>query len=98
MICSLDRPLDGTFSFHAARWVDEEESIVELELVKIIITKGKKMGAKDFFIGGDLNIELKMESSWEDEFRGLDSLDWYGLVDLYAKEEEKRRNFDCCSF
>ena len=40
--------------------------------------EGKAMGAKDFFVGGDLNIELKLEGGRED-FEGLDSADWYGL-------------------
>lgn len=57
---------------------DEENYIAELEIVMIIIEEVKKMGAKDFFINGDLNIELKLESG-NVEFLVDDSLDWYGL-------------------
>ena len=57
---------------------DEEDYITELELVQIIMTEGKRMGAKDFFIGGDNNIGFKLEGGGE-ELHGLDSLDWYGL-------------------
>ena len=44
------------------------------------------MGAKDFFIGGDLNIELKLE--------GLNSLDWYGL----CGPEYRRRGEDVVKY
>ena len=37
---------------------------------------GKKSGSRGFFIGGDLNIELKL---CLDEHRGLDSIEWYGM-------------------
>ena len=57
---------------------DEETCIAVLETVKIIKEEGKKTGAKGFFIGGDSNIELKLEGGRED-FHGLDSLDWYGF-------------------
>ena len=36
------------------------------------------MGAIDFFIGGDINIELMLEPDHED-LQGLDGIDWYGL-------------------
>ena len=36
------------------------------------------MGAKDVLIGGDLNVELKLEGGGK-ELQGLDSLDWHGL-------------------
>ena len=39
---------------------------------------GKKDGAKDFFIGGNLHIELTLEVG-ERMFQGLDNLDWYSL-------------------
>ena len=45
---------------------DEEDYIAAVELVKIIMAEGRKMGAKDFFIGGDLNIELKLEGGSEE--------------------------------
>ena len=38
----------------------------------------EKLGAIDFFIGGDLNIELKLEPDHED-LQGLDGIDWYGM-------------------
>ena len=44
------------------------------------------MGAKDFFIGGDLNTELNSEGG-EGEFRGFDSLDWSVFMDPNAKED-----------
>ena len=42
------------------------------------------MGVKDFFIGGDLNIELKFEGGSED-FVGLHSIDWYGFYGLECR-------------
>ena len=32
----------------------------------------------DFFIGGDLNIELMLDIA-EDEYRGQDSIEWFGM-------------------
>ena len=55
----------------------EEDHIAEF--VMIIMEEGKKMGTEDFFISGDLNIELKLEGGKGEEFQGFDSLDWYGL-------------------
>ena len=43
-----------------------------------IMNEGKKMGAVDFYIGGDINIELELEDSGED-LQGLDGIDWYGM-------------------
>ena len=43
--------------------------------------EGKKLGAVDFFIGGDINIELKLEPGDED-LHGLDGIDWYGIYGL----------------
>ena len=37
-----------------------------------------RLGAREFFIGGDLNIELKLEDGNE-EFQGRDSLDCYEM-------------------
>ena len=37
----------------------------------------EKLGAVDFFIGGDINFELKLELGDED-LQGLDGIDWYG--------------------
>ena len=45
---------------------DEEDYITELEVGKTIMEEGRAMGALDFFIGGDLNIELKLEGGSED--------------------------------
>ena len=38
------------------------------------------MGAVDFFIGGDFNIELKLCLA-DDEHRGLDSIEWFGMCE-----------------
>ena len=45
------------------------------------------MGAKDFLIGGDLNVELKLEGGGK-EPQGLGILDWHGLyfTALHAQE------------
>ena len=44
------------------------------------LTVGRRVGggAVDFFIGGDPNIELKLEKD-DDEKQGFDSIEWYGL-------------------
>ena len=53
---------------------DEEKYIAKLEIVKMIMEEEKDMGAKDFSIGGDLNIEHKLVGGSED-VEGLDSID-----------------------
>ena len=57
---------------------DEEDYFATLEAVWDIMGEGKKLGAVDFFIGGDINIELKLEPGDEDHQR-LDGIDWYGI-------------------
>ena len=57
---------------------DEVDYIEALESVRAALTEGKRTGAVDFFIGGDLNLELKLDIA-DDEHRGLDSIDWYGM-------------------
>ena len=69
---------------------DEENYIAELEIVKIIMEEGQKMGAKDFFIGGDLNIELELEGG-NMECHGFDSLDWNGVHGLECRGGGPRR-------
>jgi endonuclease/exonuclease/phosphatase family metal-dependent hydrolase len=58
--------------------LDEEDYIEALEVVRTTLVEGKKAGATDFFIGGDLNIELKLGDT-EEDLNGLDSIDWYGM-------------------
>ena len=57
---------------------DEEDYIATLEVVRCTMDEGKKMGAMEFFIGGDINVELKLEPDHED-FQGLDGINWYGI-------------------
>ena len=57
---------------------DEEKYVTTLEGVRIITEEGRATGAKDFFIGGDINIELKLDVG-TDEFEGLECIGWYGL-------------------
>ena len=61
---------------HSGR--DEVDYIESLESVRATLIDGKRKGAVDFFIGGDLNIELKLDIA-DDEHRGLDSIEWYGM-------------------
>ena len=56
----------------------EENYVTALEGVRVVMEECTAMGAKDFLIGGDLNIELKLEGGSED-FEGPDSTDWYDL-------------------
>ena len=70
--------------------------------------EGKMLGAVDFFIGGDSNIELELEPGDED-LQGLDGTDWYGIYgseclgggeDVITYEKKLRwlqllRDFDC---
>ena len=65
MILSVHLP-DGGY--------DEDHYIIELEVVRISMQEGKAMGTKDFFIGGDANIELKLEGGSKD-FEVLNSID-----------------------
>ena len=57
---------------------DEEDYIMMIEAVRDIMSEGKSMGTVDYFIGGDLKIELKLETDHED-LQGLDGIDWYGI-------------------
>ena len=41
---------------------DEEDYIATLETVRSIMNEGRKMGAVDVLIRGDINIELKLET------------------------------------
>ena len=61
--------------------LDEEDHFATLEAVRNIMDEGKKLGAVDFFIGGDINIELKLEPGDED-LQGLDGIGWYGIYGL----------------
>ena len=54
------------------------DSIEALESVRATLTERKRAGAVDFFIGGDLNIEQKLDIA-DDEHPGLDSIEWYGM-------------------
>ena len=45
---------------------DAEDHIKALETVRATLTEGKKTGATDFIIGGDLNIEFRMDNANED--------------------------------
>ena len=59
---------------------DELDYIGALESVRATLTEEKRAGAVDFFIGNDLNIDLKLDS------QGLDSIEWYGMYGPSAKE------------
>ena len=56
---------------------DEQDYIEALETVRVNLTEGKKAGAVDFFICGDLNIEFRLDNA-DDVLHGLDSIEWYG--------------------
>ena len=57
---------------HSGR--DEVDYIEALEAVRATLVEGKRMGAVDFFIGGDLNIELKLCLA-DDGHRSPDSIE-----------------------
>ena len=57
---------------------NEEDYVATLEAVRDIMGEGKKLGPVDFFIGGDIHIELKLEPS-DEGFQGLDGIDWCGI-------------------
>ena len=42
------------------------------------MTEGRKAGAIDFYIGGDINIEMKLGNAGDDLW-GLDSIESYGM-------------------
>ena len=69
MLFSVFMPLCGR---------DEEDYIEVLEKVRATLTEEKKEGAVDFFFGGDLNIELRLDNV-DDDLHSLDSIDWYGM-------------------
>ena len=49
----------------------------------------EKLGATDFFIGGDINIELKLEPDHED-LQGLAGMDWYGMYGPHLSWRRRR--------
>ena len=61
---------------HSAR--NEEDYIEALETVRATLTEGRETGATDFFIGGDLNIEFRLDNENKD-LHCLDSVFWYGM-------------------
>ena len=70
---------------------DEEEYITTLDVVREIMLEGKNMGAEDFFIGGDINIELKLDNDHKD-FQGIDGIDWYGIYGPECRDERRRHS------
>ena len=69
MLLSVNMP-------HSGR--EEEDHIEALETVRVTPTEGKRAGAADFFIGGDLHTELGLDNTGGD-LQGLDSIEWYGM-------------------
>ena len=57
---------------------DEEDHIEALETVRDVMTEGRSAGAVDFYIGGDINIEMKL-SNPDKNLQGLDSMERYGM-------------------
>ena len=57
---------------------DEEDYIEALETVRATLTDGKKAGAVDFSVGGNIDIELMLGNAGED-LQGLDSIEWNGM-------------------
>ena len=57
---------------------DEEDCIMVLETVRDTLTEGRNAGATAFFIGGDLDVEFRLDHANEDP-HGLDSIEWYGM-------------------
>ena len=46
--------------------------------MRIILTEGRKAWPVDFYIGGDINIELKLGSA-EEDLQGRDNIELYGM-------------------
>ena len=68
---------DDLVRIFAAQWVLRGGLHHQLEVVRIIVEEGKKMDAKEVLIGGDLDIELKLELKLEggsEDFVGLDRM------------------------
>ena len=57
---------------------DEEDHIEALETVRNVMTEGRMAGAVAFYIGGDIDIEMKLGNIGED-LQELDSTEWYGM-------------------
>ena len=77
--------MDHGFKHMPHSGYDKEKHIGELETAKIIMEQDeRKMLAEDIFMGGDFNIELKLDGKCDDS-QGLDSLDCYGLHGLECR-------------
>ena len=56
----------------------EEDHVEAFEMVSTTLIEGRNADAVDFFIGGDINIELKLGNAGKD-LQDLDSIEWYGM-------------------
>ena len=64
MLLSVFMPLSGR---------DEEDHIEALEKVRATLTEEKKEGDVDFFFGGDLNLEFRLDNV-DDDLHCLDNI------------------------
>ena len=62
-----------------------------LETVRDTLTEGRKAGAVDFFLGGDINIELRLGNAGED-LHGLDSIERYGMYGPQVQRWWRKRH------
>ena len=58
------------------------DEVDDIETVRNVMTEGRMAGAVDFYIGGDINVDVRLGDADED-LQGLDSIVWYGM---YAPE------------
>ena len=65
-------------SLHVEHSATDVDFIEALESVRVILTEGKRSGAVDFFIGGDLNVELKLNIA-DYGHKGLDNIEWFWM-------------------
>ena len=70
--------------------LDDVDYIEALEVVRATLVEEERMGAVEFFIGGDLNIELKLCLA-DDGNGGSDSIEW----DVWTSVRGDRRRHYC---
>ena len=58
------------------------DEVDDIETVRNVMTEGRVVGAVDFYIGGDINVDVSLGDA-DEALQGLDSIVWYGM---YAPE------------
>ena len=68
--------------------------VTVLHDIRVIMEEGRALGAQDFFICGDISIELKLDANGQDS-ECWDSTDWHGLYGPVCRGGSKDEITNC---